>query len=728
MSVASAASRGLWGGKAATLIELADAGFPVPPFAVFNDERPPLVVGLTSGASASETVASIVERLGFPLVVRSSASGEDGERASFAGQFVSFLDLRSLVDVERAVDACRASVRSEVVRAYCARQNLDPESLRMTVIVQRMIEPAIAGVAFSVNPSTGADEVVVEAVAGLADELLSGKQSALDNNDLRVAPHLPEIRALARRAQRHFGTPQDIEFALGGGRLWLLQSRPITRISFPPELGEWTNADFRDGGVSSGVCSPLMWSLYDFIWERTLKECMQEIRLWNGDFLAGRMFFGRPYWNLGAVKSAVARTPGFVEREFDEDLSVKINYEGDGLRTPFTLGSIWRSLPILFSLGPFFRRQLQQAETLLREFPEIEAGWERATVRDASNLRELIERDFWRVENTYFRTIYAVSLAKMEFKSAFPDSDYAELVAGLPPLTHLAPVRRLRELQADGPVDIERLALEYRHQSRFGVDIRHPRWDEDREFLKQLVDSPAPPPGQDARAAFGAARSRAASRVSWWRRGSWSRQLDRLRHFVWLREELRDISSRVYYWIRRHVLAIAESRRLGSDIFFQTFREIYDDDRSQIEQRRDIFEGYRNFAAPNEIGSRFQFTRVAEVRSSDSATEALSGIGASVGVARGKAWIARDVATALHAPVGAILVCPFTEPGWTPALDRVSAVVTETGGQLSHAAVICREYGIPAVLGVDQATSRFRTGELLEVDGGRGAVRRVVEG
>ena len=70
------------------------------------------------------------------------------------------------------------------------------------------------------------------------------------------------------------------------------------------------------------------------------------------------------------------------------------------------------------------------------------------------------------------------------------------------------------------------------------------------------------------------------------------------------------------------------------------------------------------------------------------------------------------------------LCVPFTEPGWTPVLDRVAAVVTETGGQLSHAAVICREYGIPAVLGIPFATRILQTGEHWEVDGYRGVVTR----
>ena len=68
------------------------------------------------------------------------------------------------------------------------------------------------------------------------------------------------------------------------------------------------------------------------------------------------------------------------------------------------------------------------------------------------------------------------------------------------------------------------------------------------------------------------------------------------------------------------------------------------------------------------------------------------------------------------------MICPFTDPGWTPVLDRVAGVVTETGGLLSHAAVICREYGIPAVLGVPEATARIPDGARVTIHGSEGFI------
>ena len=690
------------GGKAAVLYELEALGFRVPEFEL--------------APSDPGHLAQIVERLGLPLAVRSSASVEDGGESSFAGQFESFLNLASLAEVESAVTACRQSVASTGVVNYCQKQGIDPTAVRMSVIIQRMIQPDLAGVAFTVNPTTGAEEVAIEACKGLADGLLAGSRAALPADHPLVQRHSAEITDTARRLQRHFGAPQDIEFAIAGGLLYVLQSRPITRIGFPPEIGEWTNADFRDGGVSSGVCTPLMWSLYDFIWDRTLKDCLRDIRLYDGDFPAGRMFFGRPYWNLGEVKRCVSRIPGFVEREFDEDLSVQINYDGPGRRTPVTIRTVWRAIPTILALPRFFSRQHREAERFIAEFPQIESRW-RSTRSDAeAAFRELIEQDYVCTENTYFRTIYAVSLAKLDLKDSFPDCDYAALVAALPDMQHMAPLRKMRDMVARGERDVTPLIEEFRHQCRWGIDIRHPRWDEDTEFVQEMFAGLPAAGGSDPRPAYEQVRAVTLARLPWWRRRAFQRKLDRLRRFVWLREELRDISSRMYYLIRRHALEISARRGLGDAIFFQTFREIYTDDRREIESRRDVYESYRNFKAPNEIGARFGY---AEERPAG----ALTGIGASGGRAIGVARVARNVQEAMRAEVGSILICPFTEPGWTLVLDRVAGVVTETGGQLSHAAVICREYGIPAVLGVVNAMERIRDGAPVEINGFEGFVK-----
>ena len=690
------------GGKAAVLMELQSAGFRVPRFVV-------------SPADLEDAVNSI----GTPLAVRSSATLEDSEGLSFAGQFSSFLNLYTLQDAQAAVRDCVDSIREPSVIAYCRKNNIDPDRLRMEFIVQRMVNPELAGVAFTVNPVTGAEDVYIEACEGLADELLAGRQAALPDEHALLKKYRPEIEETARQLHLHFGSPQDIEFAIEDGKLYVLQSRPITRISFAPSVGEWTNANFRDGGVSSGSCSPLMWSLYDFIWEDALKGLLREIKLLRGDFTAGRMFFGRPYWNIGAVKQCFRRLPGFVEREFDNDLGVKIQYQDNGSCTPKSLLRLLRSMPTLYAIDRFLTTQETSAKEMLSNgFAGIERRHEIMPEDATSAFRELVERDYYSVEKNYFRTVFAAFLAKIDFKVSFPQADYTSLLVALPEMRHTAPMRALREMAEGGNLDVSSILKEFRHHCRWGLDVRGARWDEDRKFVEELLDCLPLVERADPHPAYEQALTEALSGLPRRKHKSFTKKLNRLRSFVWLREELRDLSGRMYYIIRRYVLEIARRRGIGDDIFFMTFLEIFEDDRSNVERKREIFDSYCNFQAPDEIGARFAFDSRAEEGT-------LQGIGVNPGTVSGVSCLALTVEEALYVQPGSILVCPFIEPGWIPVLDRVAGVVTETGGLLSHAAVICREYGIPAVLGVPEATVRIADGQQVLLDGASGNVELI---
>ncbi len=705
------------GGKAAVLLELERAGFRVPRTLV----SPP-------------DLAAAVAEVGLPAAVRSSATVEDGADSSFAGQFESHLDLGSLEAVEAAVAAVRASASAPGVLEYCRTRGVDPATVRMEVIVQRMLRPELAGVAFTVNPMTGEDEVVIEAVAGVAADLLHGAVPPLPPDDPRVRRWAPEVARVARAVMRHFGAPQDVEFAVEDGQVWVLQARPITRIAFAPDVGEWTNADFRDGGVSSSVCTPLMWSLYDHVWQHALPDFLREMGVLEGTFQAGRTFFGRPYWNLGAVKACLARLPGFVERDLDRDLNVAIDYEGPGRTTPVTLWGQLGAVPIALAIERQWAGQLAFDRAFLDPaspdgIDAIVRAW--ALPPDladagalADRLRRLVEGPFARTERAYFRTIFCASIAKLDLRDAFPDADEVRLVAALPPLRHLAPVRALRAAAARGETDPGPLARRFAHHSRKELDLRAPRWDEEPGLVADLLAAyrGSAPAGEDPRPAYERARAEHLARLPRRRRAAFERKLDRVRELLWLREEMRDCSSRLYHLLRRHVLALAAARGLGDDAFFMTWRELVDDDRAQVDARRDVYERFRSYAAPNEVGARY---RVLADGAGPAPGAELTGLGASPGVARGVARVARTVEEALRVERGAILVCPFTDPGWTPVLDRVAGVVTETGGLLSHAAVICREYGIPAVLGVPQATRRIPDGATVVLDGARGRVERV---
>jgi phosphoenolpyruvate synthase/pyruvate phosphate dikinase len=220
------------GGKALGLARLVAGGLPVPPAVV-------VPVGATVGA---DELAALAGELGEPLAVRSSAAGEDTEDRSAAGQFDTLLDV-TVAELPAAVERVRRSATSSRARAYGSGSE-------MAVVIQRQVAATRAGVAFSRDPVTKAQEIVIESVFGYGDALVSGAaapdryrvrgqtvrarivdkggargllRTLRDDEAVAVAQHV-------RRAEEVFGAPVDVEFCFEGSSLWLVQCRPVTTL------------------------------------------------------------------------------------------------------------------------------------------------------------------------------------------------------------------------------------------------------------------------------------------------------------------------------------------------------------------------------------------------------------------------------------------------------------------------------------------------------------------
>jgi pyruvate,water dikinase len=256
------ADRLVVGTKAANLGELARAGFPVPGGFVLTarvfDDMLAGRAGRFAGADTSspaifaaplptEVVAALDAALAAlgapPLAVRSSAVGEDLPGASFAGQYQTVLGVRGMPALVNAVKVCFASAFSQQAVAYRAARGLG-QGCSMAVLVQRLIPADAAGVAFTANPVTGdRGETLVSAVRGLGERLVSGRVSPDEwrlTGGRVICDQTPEgavdaaqvmgIAKLARRVEEYFAQPQDVEWAIHAGRLFLLQARPITAL------------------------------------------------------------------------------------------------------------------------------------------------------------------------------------------------------------------------------------------------------------------------------------------------------------------------------------------------------------------------------------------------------------------------------------------------------------------------------------------------------------------
>lgn len=196
--------------KLSVLLEMQKAGFLVP--TIYNSQFNP-----DKGFGPMD----------FPVVVRSSASVEDGNEASFAGMFESFLNLNDNESVQRAILQCADSANSDRVKQYCQEHGID-FPVEMSVIVQKQIDPIISGVAFTHNPITGEQEFMIEAVEGLGDRLLSGEADPLPDDHELMIEYRSLISCLLNDVMAYFKAPTDIEFAIADNKIYLLQARPIT--------------------------------------------------------------------------------------------------------------------------------------------------------------------------------------------------------------------------------------------------------------------------------------------------------------------------------------------------------------------------------------------------------------------------------------------------------------------------------------------------------------------
>lgn len=317
------------GGKAAGLAELLALNLSVPPaFVIVN-------------AQAGHYPDDLLEhyhRIGAGRVaVRSSALGEDGDEASFAGQYETVLNVEGLAALQAAIDQCVASLASQRAESYRGDQLADA-SVSMNIVVQRMVQPRAAGVLFTADPVTARrDRLVIDAVRGLGEQLVSGEVTpdhyvlALDGQlvDRELAGDdailsTTEIAALVEGARQAAAAKQaelDMEWAIDGeGRLHWLQARPITTL--PADLNEFdTPVDYPDdvwtrcniGEMMPGSVSPLTLSVSG----RGIDHGMQYMQKAYGivrQIVEHRLHiknaFGHFFINLSATAPAASRVMG----------------------------------------------------------------------------------------------------------------------------------------------------------------------------------------------------------------------------------------------------------------------------------------------------------------------------------------------------------------------------------------------------------------------------------
>lgn len=728
--------------------------------------------------------------------VRSSGTKEDLEGLSFAGQYETVLNVSGTIEVLKAVITCYKSMFEKENLSYLIDNKIDLNSLEMPVIVQEMVDSEISGVAFTVNPLTGNDrEIVVEAAVGQGENIVSGRVSPEKyiynwfkekyeysaSNKLLDKETLNNLMNKLIEIQVFFGYPCDIEFAYEEGKLYILQARPITKIIYSGIIDQWTTANFKDGGVSAAVCKPYMWSLYEYVWEIILKKFLTQSKLIKENNLRklGNMYYGRPYWNLSIVKEAMAKVPGYKERDFDSELGVTIAYEGEGRTTKITPNAILGIIPIAFAQKKLKKEQNDNVEKykneLMNKYNHYVEIYKNPIEDIESVWHKLIKADYLQSECTYFWQIFINTVQQPLFKRSLPkcinNSNYLDLIGGMKNISHLMPFcdawKISREICADDASynfwidsdikEIKKYYLEnkkgyfmeelrahiekYGYHSESELDVSYPCYCEDIEkIIKILKDTAALDdsfsPSRDNEKQYNnycRQLENIKRNVSTTKYKKLLKKIEKMREMLWWREELKDISIRFYYIVRIYTLKLAEDYckkgiiKAVDDIWYLKINDIFDFIENRIdefelnkiiERNRKYYNSFRNYKNENEIGAAFNNKSITVKNSEDG----IMGIGSNNGIVTGTARVIESIEEIDRLQVGDILVTKFTDTGWTSRFAALKGIVTEHGGVLCHASIISREYGIPCIVSCYDATKKVKDGSKVTINGATGEV------
>ena len=721
------------GTKAATLARLRSAGFPVPDGFVLAGTA----VTDLDRADVRQALGQALDALGpGPVSVRSSAVAEDLAGSSFAGQYESVLGVEGLAAVIAAIAFVQDSGVADRVDHYRQARGSSGQDAVVNVLVQQMVPADVAGVAFSADPLTGdRGRVIVSAVRGLGDRLVSGDAQpdewVVDANAATPrrtqggaldAALASAVAALARRVEAHEGMPQDIEWAVSDGELFLLQARPMTGLPDvagwdPPFPGIWTR-EIRLGEWLGAPVTPLFetW-LLSAIEERAHRDYSTLIGIpiprpihvvVNGWYFYGFNFLPtRPSAMLamfvGHILPRLVAHPRRVAMAFPPLARFGIEAaERD-----------WRN-----DIRPAYRRV-------------VEEGWMEVEAADASRLVALVDA-LGDAAGHYFTSLTMVagyaSKAEIPLATFYRakvgsriGGSHLDLLIGLGEEPPAPPDHAVRTLDWSEPTLGETALVADPGE----VAVRH-REAKERRLAAEVV-----------------ARAVLEGDPKVMRR--FQRLLDGAQHAAVVRED--QVAEFTLAWplLRRAVMRLGEELvgrgvlERPEDVFFIQRTELdaaLDGDEADrsglVEDRRQARDRQARLVPPLRIGQVPPiFERI--VGSAEEAIRgpvsieagAIVGIPASAGRARGPARVVHSLDEFDRVQPGDILVCPMTAPAWTPLFDRLAGIVTDTGGVAAHASIIAREYGLPAVVGTGVATAWFRDGEMIEIDGSMGVVRRL---
>ncbi len=756
--------------------------------------------------------------------VRSSAVAEDLPEASFAGQQDTFLFIRP-EDVPRMAIMCWASYWNERAVKYRHDAGIDHLSTGMAVVVQRMVSSDTSGVMFTANPVDGSDDVVIESSWGLGESIASGvitpdrfvlgrdgtvKQSNIrhkekgyflvdgENRLTDIDPSktdipssddriLKDVLDLGLRLEEHFKAPQDVEWAVENGVLYVLQSRNITTIADDSERDDvlWTRGygDEYWADATTPMFFEVMGKMLTEYVNHEGAKMMGYKDLTSGELI--KLHKSRAYFNAHTLEIVFSYYPKFVRsKELLNYFPLKDQERIS--QYPAHMGkAVWSQIRVLFLDHDGFMLFTDRA------YKKWAAGFmEVCKEFDATDLTELSDKElidlYKRVEKASIKHYQLIRYGMVSHSIAtnlmvknwliewIDDRDgayYAGLISGLENNktveTNIGYSEMAKTVRNDPDLKsrIDSVSSEefvewletqdiplrkqfdefvdtYGHRSNTR-EIYYPRWKENKPYIIDVVRLLSQSESdlkelerQRREERFVLEKEvrkkiRRSGATGVFRCALYGRVLKLAQKYLTFRENQRFYLDHILF--RERLCMLEVGRRLAergvipetNDVFFLFETEALDiflsgttEPFGEIESRKAEFFKYTNVLPPKFVRNGIDFDDTIAIESSNS----VYGTASSPGVVTGKIRVVETIEGLSEVEDGDILVTSNTDPGWTAAFSRLGGLITETGGILSHGAVISREYRIPAVTAVMGATKLFKTGQTVTVDGNDGII------
>ncbi|MBT2531007.1 hypothetical protein J7E83_02490 [Arthrobacter sp. ISL-48] len=726
-----------------------------------------------------------------PVAVRSSATAEDLPGAAFAGQQDTYLNVVGEAAVLGAVVDCWASLWTDRAIAYRQRQGIDPRQVAIAVVVQEMVPADTAGVMFSANPVTGErGEIVIDSSPGLGEAVVSGRVTpehyVLDASGRTRAftagghevviragagggtedspgmassspglssGQLAELARLALRVQDHFGRPQDMEWALAGGRVFLLQARPMTAL--PPQplrlnrfqrlVGPFFVEMFQErpypldvsGWMQRGILAMLhgMAGSVGVVFPPVEKLLPEE----DGVVIRLVPPVPRPTLRtLGAPVSVARRVRRYNPARWTQDNRFTAFLENVG-----RLGEQDpRSLPWQGVIG-----LVEDAFATMRGITELRISYLPGAFVPQLKLRLMLlllgRRNLASalIAGAETRTSQANKALEALGDRVLSDAALARAFTGLAPGELLARLEHGQEFE-DFHSAFKAFLAEYGHRETVSVVLSSaPTWSDAPEVVLGLITSmmgDRRPAADQTGGALADVLKHPAMRLAAVRRHLLT-AVEAAKAGMAFREDSHFYATMVLPPLRRALLDLG--RRLCEAGVLANPMEV---NHLRLEELSSMLDGGSLPPAEREQYRSLVLARAAKrkelegiplleptalfTRVRRTPGVLVSGMPASRGQATGMVRIIRGPEEFGLLRSGEILVCPYTNPSWTPLFQRAAAVVVDAGGIGSHAAIVAREYGIPAVMGTGYGTTSLVDGQSVMVDGSLGRVTAVVVG